>query len=58
MKNLQIPKKSIIFAASFVTVLVILFGCVATKVGVKCDSNGCEFHADSIQFDKLYQFGK
>lgn len=58
MKNLQVSKKTIIFVASLVVVIAILFGCVATKVGLKCDDDGCEFVADSIEFNNVFQFSK
>lgn len=58
MKNLQVSKKSIIFAALFGIVVAIAVGCVATNVGLKCDDKGCEFHLDSVQFDKPTYFVK
>lgn len=52
MKNLHISKKTIIFAAFLVITIAIAVGCVATKVSLKCDKQGCEFTADSINIQK------
>lgn len=58
MENLQISNKSFIFAAVIVLIIAAIAGCAATKIGLSCDENGCEFHADSIGIQQLFEFHK